>query len=131
MKLLKVFGFAVMMLCNSCEEFDTMTSTEFVVNGIEAGFNGVVVKRISYRENVPPVQALLKNGDTVFTNNLLIIQKLETGDSVIKKSNDNIIRVYKGNELKFESYFMYISERVRNSAYFPKQWVKKWPDTTF
>lgn len=131
MRILLILGFVPLILFNSCEELDIMTSSEFVVNGIEKEFNGIVVKKLSYREDVQEVQAVLKNGDTVFTSNLSVIQNLEIGDSLIKRSNDNIIRVYSGNELKFESTFMFISERVRNSVYFPEEWKKKWPEATY
>ncbi len=131
----KILLLSLILILFSCENFDgkmkIKASYDLVVSNIKKAFSGVVTEKYSYRTNHPPNYLIINEVDTIYVSNQNLVRKVYLGDSIVKKQDDNIIRVYNKNKLVIETWYMLIPEYLRNDSSFPEEWKYKWLEATF
>ncbi len=131
----KILLFSLFLILFSCEGFDRKmkikASYDLVVPNIKKAISGVVTEKYSYRTNHPPNYLIINEVDTIYASNQNFVRKVNLGDSIVKKQDDNIIRVYNKNKLVIETWHMLIPQYLREDSSFPEEWKNKWLEATF
>ena len=131
----KIFISTLILVLFSCENFDRKmkikASYDLVIPNIKKAISGVVTEKYSYRTNHPSNYLIINKVDTIYVSNQNLVRKVYLGDSIVKKQNDNIIRVYNKNKLVIETWHMLIPKYLKEDPSFPEEWKNKWLEATF
>ena len=139
MKIIKVVLFSILSLIIIflfflfffLPKIKQKAGVELKVAKIKEEFNGVILDKYSVRNTAPTHLRISTNLDTIsISPNLEITRNCNIGDSIFKPKNENylILKDLQGNKKTF--FYTKLSYETRNSKFFPKEWRKKWPESS-
>ncbi|ARV13348.1 hypothetical protein BTO09_13805 [Gilvibacter sp. SZ-19] len=100
------------------------------IENINSEFKGIVIEKFSYRQNDSPTHLKINSLDSIFEIVPYHIGFINVGDSIIKPKAENLIIIKKGDSIELRKYYIRISNEVRNSDDFPKEWKEKWLESS-
>lgn len=104
---------------------------ELKVSKIRQEYAGIIIDKYSVRDT-PPTHIRIKTKDSLIeiSVNRQIVKMSNLGDSIIKPKNENYVFIIAQDGRKNKFFYTKLSFETRNSKYFPKEWRKKWMESS-
>ncbi len=133
-KTLALLVFILFIGCKGFIEKKTYESSfKRLINNIETEYTGIIIETYSTRnDNLHTHYRVLTGIDTlsICPGNSEIMNNIEVGDSILKKTNDNMVYIYKNREDIRKFYYMKIPMEYRKDSRFPEEWKDKWMESS-